>query len=205
MKECDSCEPTRPPTNPAARRVLWIALILNFTMFLVEGASSFRAGSTSLKADAVDFLGDAANYVITLVVFDRGLRARWVAAAIKASAMGIIGFGVIAAALYRVFNGIVPEAPIMGAIGFTALCVNAFVAFLLYRFRKDDVNMKSVWLCSYNDALGNLAVLAAAGGVWITASRWPDLIVASFIAGLNLWGTFRIFQQLAKEKNSWGS
>lgn len=196
------CAPKEKPTNPAARRVLWIALILNFAMFVIEGASSFRAGSTSLKADAVDFLGDSANYVITLIVFEMGLRARWIAALIKAGCMGLIGIGVIGAALYRVFYGIVPDAPVMGTVGLAALAINAFVALLLYRFRNEDINMQSAWLCSFNDALGNIAVLAAAAGVWFTQTRWPDLAVASVISGLNLWGTYKVAKRLIAEKEN---
>ncbi|MGE4108237.1 MAG: cation transporter [Bacteriovoracia bacterium] len=198
MDSC--CKPVESPKAKAAKLVLWVALVINFGMFLVEGAFGFKAASTSLKADASDFLGDSASYVITLLVFDKGAKPRWWAAFIKAALMFAIGLGVLGAAFYRAFYGIMPEAPTMGWVGLSAFLANLIVAALLYRFRNHDINMESAWLCSFNDVVGNIAVVAAAGGVWFTVSRWPDLIVASIISGLNLWGSFKVGRKLILER-----
>jgi Co/Zn/Cd efflux system component len=196
----DCCKPQASPQDRAAKAVLWTALVVNFGMFLVEGGFGFKAASTSLKADAVDFLGDSASYVITLFVFDRGQRPRWWAALIKAGMMFLVGMGVLGAALYRAFYEVLPEAPTMGLVGTAALLANVFVAVLLYRFRNSDINMQSAWLCSYNDAIGNIAVVAAAAGVWLTVTRWPDLLVAAIISGLNLWGSYKVGKRLIAER-----
>jgi Co/Zn/Cd efflux system component len=169
--------------------VLWIALALNAVMVLVELGAGLAAGSVSLLADAVDFLGDAANYGISLFVL--GLMPVWRtrAALVKAVSMGGFGVWVMGSALARVFGAGVPDAPTMGAVGALALAVNVGVALLLYRYRAGDANMRSVWLCSRNDAIGNLAVLGAAFGVFGTGTRWPDLAVAAVMAGLALWAS----------------
>ena len=163
-------------------------------MFLLEAGTSFKANSESLKADAIDFFGDSMSYIMTLVVLRSSLELRNRVASVKGWMMFLMGVGVLAAAIYRVFYGVVPEAHTMGIVGFAALVVNVGVAALLFRFRGRDMNMQSVWLCSRNDALGNLAVLAAAAGVWGTQTRWPDLFVASIIAVLNLSGSYTVLK-----------
>ncbi len=181
------------------RRVLWTVLGLNILGLAVEAGAGVLSGSLALQADALDFLGDSANYGIALFVLARSLRWRASAALAKGLAMGLFGFWVLAAALYKAFVVGAPSATIMGAAGAAALAVNVGCALLLLRFRQGDANMRSVWLCSRNDAIGNLAVLAAAGAVALTASRWPDLMVAALIAGLALSSSVQVIRQARGE------
>ena len=153
-------------------------------MFGVEIVSGMRAGSVSLLADSLDFLGDAANYGISLWVLGMSLTLRAKASLFKALSMLVFGVGVLIAAIWHLLSGQLPDAPTMGVVGALALLANVGVAALLYAYREGDSNMRSVWLCSRNDALGNIAVLLAALGVFGTGSGWPDLLVASIIAGL---------------------
>jgi Co/Zn/Cd efflux system component len=180
----------------SAKWVLWIALVSNFVMFAVEIGTSLRSHSESLKADAIDFLGDSLSYGITLFVLRSSTKVRNRSAYFKAYMMLAMGVWVLGSAIYRALYGVTPDAYSMGSIGIAALIVNLSVALLLYRFRGSDMNMRSVWLCSRNDALGNVAVILAALGVWGTNTRWPDLIVASIISALNLSGSFVVIQAL---------
>lgn len=185
--------------NPRYRRILWTALALNAAMFLVEIVAGFRSGSVSLLADAIDFFGDAANYGLTLAVLPLGLAWSSRAALIKAASM--LAFGTIVAlnALWALGTGEPPHAATMGVVGALALVVNVGVAAMLYAFREGDANMRSVWLCSRNDAIGNLAVLAAALGVFGTGAAWPDLAVAGIMAGLALHSGWKVLQQARAE------
>jgi len=173
--------------SPRFRQALWIALIVNAAMFLVEFVAGLAAGSVALWADALDFAGDAANYALSLTVLSWGLMWRARAALLKGVAMALFGTVVMARALWAFQQGITPEPLTMGAVGVLALVANAGVALMLYRFRGGDANMRSVWLCSRNDAIGNLAVILAAVGVFGTGSALPDLIVALVMSGLALW------------------
>ena len=168
------------------RRVLWIVLAVNGTMFAVEIVSSWLAGSTALLADAIDFLADAATYGLTLFVLIKSARWKAGAALAKGLAMGVFGLWVIAIALWRATDPTLPDAAIMGSVGVLALVANAGSAVLLFWHRGDDLNMRSVWLCSRNDTIANLLVLAAAAAVALTATAWPDLIVGAMIAALEL-------------------
>ncbi|MBB2495364.1 cation transporter [Aquipseudomonas ullengensis] len=190
----DSHEPDTRRT-PRYRRILWIALAVNLAMFLVEIGAGLRAGSVSLLADSLDFLGDSANYAISLWVLGMSLALRARAAQFKAASMLLFGFGVLGAALWQWWQGGVPSAPTMGLIGSLALLANLGVAALLYAYREGDSNMRSVWLCTRNDALGNLAVLLAALGVFGTGSAWPDLIVASIMAALAISAAVQVLRQ----------
>ena len=194
--EC--CPPNAPP-DPRLRRVLWLALILNAAMFAIELVGGFASRSSSLLADAVDFFGDAANYAITLVVLPWGIAWRARAALIKAASMGAYGMGVLAFAMWSAYQGVVPEPTTMSVIGFMALMVNVLVAVLLYSFRTGDSNLRSVWLCSRNDAIGNLAVLAAAAGVFGTGSGWPDIFVAIGMALLAMTASVTVLRQARAE------
>lgn len=196
---CASSACSATDTSPRFRRVLCWALVINLLMFGVEVVAGFVSQSMSLQADALDFLGDAANYGISLAVLGLGLRARAGAAFLKGVSMGLFGLWVTGNTLYRVVNGLPPEASIMGAVAVLALIANAGVAYMLYHFRNGDSNMQSVWICSRNDAIANLAVLAAAGGVAITGTRWPDLAVAAVIAGLALSGALRVLRVSTSE------
>lgn len=172
--------------SPGYRRVLWIALVVNAAMFAVELGAGLRSGSVSLLADAIDFFGDAANYGASLAVLGMALAWRARLAWVKGLAMAAFGVFVIGRAAWSAWQGIVPDAPTMGAIGSLALAANVAVAWMLYAWRNGDANMRSVWLCSRNDAIGNLAVMAAALGVFGTGSAWPDLAVAGIMATLAL-------------------
>ena len=185
--------------DPKWRRVLWIALIINAGMFGVEIVAGVAADSRALQADALDFLGDAANYAISLGVAGMALAWRARAALFKAATMLLFGLGVLGATLWGFMTGTSPHPETMGVIGFSALVANVLVALMLYRYRTGDANMRSVWICSRNDAIGNLAVLGAALGVFGTGRGWPDLVVAGIMAGLAIWGSLEVFRQARGE------
>jgi Co/Zn/Cd efflux system component len=182
---CDSVCEAAPP-DPRYRRALWIALVLNTLMFGVEIVASFSAQSVSLLADAVDFLGDAGNYAVALFVL--GLAPVWRSRSALWKGWLMVGYGVfvLGKSAWQWTAGIVPEPFIMGWVSLLAMAVNLGVAALLYAHRGSDAQARSVWLCSRNDVLGNLAVMGAAGGVWATAHGWPDIAVALVLAGLAL-------------------
>ncbi|MCM5570125.1 cation transporter [Burkholderiaceae bacterium FT117] len=185
--------------NPRLRRVLWIALILNAAMFGIEIVGGLKSGSVSLLADAVDFAGDAANYALSLAVLSMGLLWRARAAWIKGATMGAWGAFVLGKVAWAAVLGEAPEPFTMGAIALLALAVNAGVAAMLFSFREGDANLRSVWLCSRNDAIGNLAVAAAALGVFGTGTVWPDLLVAIAMAGLALSASISVLRQARSE------
>ena len=163
-------------------------------MFTAELVAGIAAESRALQADALDFLGDAANYAISLGVAGMALTWRARAAFFKGATLAALGFYVIAATLWAIWRGSAPEAEVMGAVGIAALVANGLVALLLYRFRDGDANMRSVWICSRNDAIGNVAVLLAALGVFGTGTAWPDLIVAGIMAALGISGGTQIMR-----------
>jgi Co/Zn/Cd efflux system component len=179
--------------------VLWAALAINAAMCGVEGAVGILSGSVALKADALDFLGDAANYGISLYAVGQAVHWRSRAALAKAAGMGLIGLWVNGEALYRVFVTGVPSAFTMGMIGSLALLANLGCAALLFRFSRGDADMRSVWLCSRNDVAGNLAVLLAASGVFATGTGWPDLAVAALMATLYLTATTQVVRHALAE------
>ena len=185
--------------DPRWRRILWIALLINAAMFGVEIVAGVSADSRALQADALDFLGDAANYAISLGVAGMALAWRARAALFKAATMLLFGLGVLGATLWGFMTGTSPHPETMGVIGFSALVANVAVALMLYRYRTGDANMRSVWICSRNDAIGNLAVLGAALGVFGTGRGWPDLVVAGIMAGLAIWGSLAVFRQARGE------
>ena len=188
--------------DPTWRRILWIALGLNAIMFGVEIVAGIAADSRALQADALDFLGDAANYAISLGVAGMAIVWRARAALVKAATMLAFGLWVLGSAIWGFFVGASPDPGTMGAIGSLALAVNLAVAAMLFRYRSGDANMRSVWICSRNDAIGNIAVLAAAIGVFGTGRAWPDLVVASIMAGLAVWGSAEVFKQARGELRS---
>jgi Co/Zn/Cd efflux system component len=185
--------------NARYRKALWVALAINALMFLVEIAGGVAAGSMSLFADALDFAGDAANYGISLAALSMGLAWRSRAAWVKGATMFAFGLFVIAKTAWAASRGIPPDPVTMGAIAVLALLANAGVALMLYAFRDGDANMRSVWLCSRNDAIGNLAVIAAAAGVFGTGQAWPDLAVAGIMAGLALSAGWSVMRQARQE------
>jgi Co/Zn/Cd efflux system component len=203
MAECcahdDCCAPDPHRGDPRWRRVLWIVLGINAAMFAVEVAAGLAAGSVSLQADALDFLGDAANYGLSLVVAGMVLSARASAALIKGIGMGLFGIWVIGTAAWNAAAGIIPEAMTMGAVGFIALAANIACFALLWAHRGGDANMRSVWLCTRNDVAGSLAVLAAAFGVFGTGAGWPDVAVAAIMAALALHSSVHVIRQSLRE------
>jgi len=195
---CDSgCSTT--PASPRFRKALWLALVLNAAMFAVELGAGMRTGSVSLLADAIDFAGDAANYGISLAVLSMGLAWRSRAAMVKGWTLAAYGVFVIGKTFVTLYSGGVPEPFTMGAVAVLALLVNGGVAAMLYAYRDGDANMRSVWICSRNDAIGNVAVMLAAAGVLGTGSNWPDLAVAAVMAVLALSGGISVIRQAGKE------
>jgi Co/Zn/Cd efflux system component len=193
------CAPPPPSADPAYRRILWIALLLNVAMFAIEIAASLQSGSVSLLADAIDFFGDAANYGLSLAVMSLALERRAQASLLKAASMAGFGVFVLGRALWSALEGTPPQPLTMGAVALLALAVNVAVAWMLYRYRNGDSNMRSVWICSRNDAFGNIAVALAALGVFGTGAAWPDLLVAAAMAALALSGAWSVTRQARAE------
>ena len=194
------CHVPPPPRNDVSyRRVLWIALFANAAMFGIELVASVFSGSTALAADAADFLGDSANYALSLGALAIG--GAWLSrvALLKGMAMSAYGVGVLAYAGWRAWLGVPPEPLTMGVVGLLALAVNFGVAVLLYRFREGDANMRSVWLCTRNDVIANILVLIAAAGVFSTGTVWPDVGVAAILAVLGLSSGRIVIQQARAE------
>ena len=198
---CNSCASSTPKgsVDPRWRRALWIALVVNGLMFGVELYAGSAADSHALKADALDFFGDAANYAISLLVAGMVLAWRARAALLKGVTLALLGTFVLVGSGMAALNGSTPQPETMGVIGVLALVANVAVALLLFRFRSGDANMRSVWICSRNDAIGNIAVVAAAAGVFGTGTAWPDLIVAATLAVLGLSGGWQIIRQARGE------
>ena len=184
------------------RRVLWVIIALNAVMFVIELASGHFARSMALQADALDFLADAATYGLTLYAIGRGPRFRSGAALIKGVSMALMGMIIIAATAWRALVLSQPEPATMSIVGALALAVNLAAVGLLVRWRAGDANVRSVWLCSRNDAIGNVAVIAAGGLVALTASRWPDLIVAAIMAGLFVRSAIAVIGQARRERRA---
>jgi cation diffusion facilitator family transporter len=182
------------------KRALWAVIAINGVMFGVEITAGALAGSQALQADALDFLGDTATYAISLFVIGMPLRTRATAALFKGLSLGAMGLWVFGSTLYQTLILGVPQAEVMGIVGFLALLANVASVLLLLRYRDGDANVRSVWLCSRNDAFGNIAVMCAAAGVWVSGTAWPDLIVAGLMAGLFLWSSFQIIRQALQER-----
>lgn len=186
--------------SDAYKRRLWLVIAINAAMFAVEISAGQAAQSQALKADALDFLGDALTYGLSLAVIGMSLRVRATAALVKGMSLMAMGLWVLGTTLYRVLYTGVPEAEIMGLIGFLALGANLASVLLLMAYKDGDANVRSVWLCSRNDAIGNVAVMLAALGVWGTASGWPDLIVAGLMAALFVNSSVQIIRQSLQER-----
>lgn len=181
------------------RRILWAVIAINGIMFIVEMVAGQKAGSQALQADALDFLGDTATYAISLWVIGKSDRTRATAALAKGLSLAAMGLWVLGSTAYQVLVLGVPEAQLMGAVGVLACLANLASVGLLMRYRDGDANVRSVWLCSRNDAIGNLAVVAAAGLVWFTGSGIPDLMVAGAMAGLFCWSAKEIIRRARAE------
>jgi cation diffusion facilitator family transporter len=181
------------------RRRLWVVIAINAAMFGVEMGAGALAGSQALQADALDFLADAATYGISLAVIGAAPRVRAVAALAKGMSLTLMGLWVFGATAYHVLVLGVPRAEVMGVVGLLALVANLASVLLLVRYKDGDANVRSVWLCSRNDAIGNVTVMIAALGVWGTATKWPDLVVAAIMAGLFLTSSVQILRQAVRE------
>jgi len=198
---CCAHSPTPAAQDPRYRRALWIALAVNALMFGVEIVGGLQSASTSLLADAVDFFGDAANYGVSLMVLSMAAIWRSRAALFKGLCMGAFGVFVLGKTAFSVASGVVPEPVTMGAVGLLALAANLGVAALLYAYRSGDANMRSVWLCTRNDAIGNVAVMFAAAGVFGSGSGWPDWLVAILMGTLALNASFSVVRH-ARRRNA---
>jgi Co/Zn/Cd efflux system component len=181
------------------RRRLWIVITINASMFLVEMAAGALAGSQALQADALDFLGDAATYGISLAVIGTSIQIRARAAVLKALSLTTMALWVLGSTAYHVLILGIPRAEVMGIVGILALVANATSVLILMRYKDGDANVRSVWLCSRNDAIGNVAIMIAALAVWGTATKWPDLLVAAIMAGLFLNSSIQILGQSFRE------
>ena len=186
--------------DPRYRRVLWAVIAINGAMFLVEMIAGQLAGSQALQADALDFLGDTLTYGISLAVIGRSLQVRSGAALLKGGSLLLMGTWVFGNTLYNVLILGLPRAEIMGGIGLLALSANLASVLLLLRYKDGDANVRSVWLCSRNDAIGNVAVMIASVAVWGTESAWPDLLVAGIMAGVFLTSSTQILRQAWAER-----
>ena len=164
-----------------------------------RGRRGLAAGSASLQADALDFLGDAGNYAISLLVVGMALRYRATAALVKGATMGLFGLWVVGAVIWHALHGTLPNAVTMGAVGLAALVANAASFGLLWAYRSGDANMRSAWICTRNDVLGNCCCPAAALGVFGTGTGWPDVIVAAIMASLALQGAWIVVSRARAE------
>ena len=198
--QCCHHEPQFDGLSSGFKQALWAVIAINGIMFVVEMTAGALAGSQALQADALDFFGDTATYAISLFVIGMPLRTRSTAALFKGLSLGAMGLWVFGSTAYQILVLDVPRAEVMGIVGFLALAANVMSVLLLLRYRNGDANVRSVWLCSRNDALGNIAVMLAAWGVWASQSAWPDLIVATLMAGLFLWSSFQIVRQALHER-----
>ncbi len=198
MSEC--CEnQSFDGVSPAYKRALIAVIILNAIMFFVEFAAGYLSGSQALKADALDFAADAATYSISLAVIGSALIVRARAALFKGLSLSVMAVVVLVSTAIGFFDGTPPEAATMGWVGFLALSANLFSVFILLRWRDGDSNVRSVWLCSRNDAIGNIGVIVAGGLVAVTQSPYPDLVVAAILAGLFFRSSFSIIRQALEE------
>lgn len=186
--------------STAYKRALIAVIAINAAMFAIEVSAGYLARSQALKADALDFAGDTATYIISLAVIGASTRVRTTVAICKGVSLATFAVFVIVTTLMRILNGAAPDAGAMGAIGALALLANVASVLILVRWREGDANVRSVWLCSRNDAIGNVAVMAAGAAVWATGSAWPDLVVAAALAGLFLRSAWLIIAQADKER-----
>ncbi|GJL96262.1 MAG: hypothetical protein DHS20C06_00790 [Hyphobacterium sp.] len=196
---CCTEQPKFDGMSAGFKRALWIVIAINAAMFVVEMFAGALAGSQALKADALDFLGDTITYAISLLVIGRSVRMRASAALFKGLGLAAMGLWVFGSTLWQVFVIGQPDPTVMGWVGFLALIANLASVAVLMAYRDGDSNVRSVWVCSRNDAIGNVAVIGAAGLVALTGTAWPDLAVAGLMAGLFLWSSVQIIRQAVGE------
>ena len=190
--QCCQNQPKFDGVSIGFKRALWIVIVINGVMFVVEMIAGRISQSQALQADALDFFADTITYGLSLYVIGLSIKVRSSAALLKGLSLAIMGLWVLGSTVYQSFLPDVPQAEVMGLIGFLALLANSLSVLLLIRYRNGDANVRSAWLCSRNDAIGNIAVMLAGSGVWVTNSAWPDLVVASLMAGLFFWSAVQI-------------
>lgn len=191
--------------DPRYKRILWMVIAINAAMFIIEMTAGALAGSQALQADALDFFGDTLTYGISLAVIGRSIAVRSNAALFKGASLMLMGLWVFGSTAYQLLVLGLPRAEVMGFVGLLALAANVASVVLLAGYKDGDANVRSVWLCSRNDAIGNVAVMFAALAVWATASPWPDLIVAAVMAGLFLTSAVSILRQSSAERVAAGA
>lgn len=196
---CSGGVPAFDGMDPRYKAVLWTVIGINGAMFLTEMLAGQLAGSQALKADALDFLADTITYGLSLAVIGASLRTRATAALFKGLSLSIMALWVFGSTVYQTLVLGLPSAGVMGVIGFTALAANLGSVLLLRPYKDGDANVRSVWLCSRNDAIGNVIVMGAAFGVWGTSTAWPDLAVAALMAGIFLTSSAQILRQAWSE------
>ena len=202
---CHGGVPVFDGVDPRYKRILWTVIALNAAMFVTEMVAGHLARSQALQADALDFLGDTITYGLSLAVIGASLRVRSTAALFKGLSLSLMALWVFGSTVYQTFVLGMPRAELMGGIGFLALAANLASVLLLMRYKDGDANVRSVWLCSRNDAIGNVVVMIAALGVWSTSTAWPDLAVAALMAGLFLSSSVQILRQAWLEYGSEGA
>ena len=198
---CCHHEPKFDGASRGFRRALWAVIAINAGMFVVEMTAGAFSGSQALQADALDFLGDTLTYGISLFVLGMSLQVRSMAALAKGVSLAAMGLWVLGSTIYQFWTLGVPDAQVMGAVGFMALVANLLSVVVLMRYKDGDANVRSVWLCSRNDAIGNVAVMIAASGVFVSGTAWPDLVVAGLMATLFLWSSIQIIRQAFAERH----
>lgn len=181
------------------RQILRMAMLINAIMFVIELTAGIKADSMALRADALNFLAHAASYGVSLWVLGKALEWRARAALVQGLALGAMGLWVAGTTAWNAYAGTVPDAPVMSLVGLLALAANLSVAALLFASRRGGATLRAVWLCSRNDAMGNIAVIVAAAGVWTMGQGWPDILVAAVIAGLSLSASWLILRQAVGE------
>jgi Co/Zn/Cd efflux system component len=200
--QCCQNQPKFDGVSAEFKRALWIVIVINGVMFVVEMIAGRISQSQSLQADALDFFADTITYGLSLYVIGMSIKVRSSAALLKGFSLAGMGLWVLGSTVYQSFLPSLPQAEVMGLIGFLALLANSLSVLLLIRYRNGDANVRSAWLCSRNDAIGNIAVMLAGSGVWVSNSAWPDLVVASLMAGLFLWSAVQILRLAYEEYQS---
>lgn len=195
----DTAERLSTTANRQQRRVLVIVLAINAALFVGEFGAGLWAGSTALQADSLDSLGDAGIYALSLYVVGRSLHWRAGVGAVKGVIQGLFGLAVLAEVARKALLGVVPDVPVMAAVASIALVANLACFLLLMRFRHQDVNLRSVWLCSRNDLANNIGVIVAAGAVASLGHGWPDLLVGALVAVLFLHTSFEVLRMAVRQ------
>jgi len=188
--------------NDQERKILWVVLILNFGMFVVEFAAGWIADSSGLLADSLDMLADAAVYSLSLYAVGRSLQYRAKSALLNGYLQSMLGMLILVDVGRRIWMGSEPQPQLIFSIALLALAVNIISFAFLYQHRKGDVNLKASWICSRNDMFANVGVLISAGLVaWLDAP-WPDWLVGGLIAAIVLHSSFGIIQEAKKTMHS---